>query len=457
MDGALFECQAWSEGRTSAQFLWILKTKPMGGILPKFTLSLSILTVGMLSLSPSASAAKASPQKAPVPVETSEPMDPIKYAGVWLSGKFSDIDKNFPVGKEFTLRRLESQGGGFQLSRQILEALRKGAKPGGRRLVNALAPDDYTPEAKAGKALVLACAINYEHVDSVRIGGVTKVMAEVGFDLVICDFTTRSVVVALPGRVMRTDVDSGVKASEQKKTQMLQFLYKEEVLKQFVKLAQNRGLEIMGLSAVGVTKVTFLDEAKKVLPEWMHEKSEDYIANVAGSNFYEGIGLPILPFSRGNELVFCSMQERLSDASEAAIKSNESGDGEHFTLKKPDYEVELVIPTFRTVTASSNAAGKLVQNCCYSRITVKKGEQIFYTAQHDGSVQNLVPKGSSDATPWLAYSDALNEMFYKGSKQIKSKLSGPRKKQDNPQLVIDPDALRNLFLDCAPWMLVGKQ
>jgi hypothetical protein len=151
--------------------------------------------------------------------------------------------------------------------------------------VDALAPNDYKPEAKAGKALVLACAINYEHVDGVRIGGITKVMAEVGFDLVICDFSTRAVVVALPGRVMLVDADPANNPSQQKKTQLLQRLYRESVLKQFVKLAQERGPEIIGLDAIGVTKVTVFDEAKKILPEWMKEKTENYFGNVAGSNF----------------------------------------------------------------------------------------------------------------------------------------------------------------------------
>lgn len=396
-----------------------------------------------------AKSVKAEPEAAPL-------LDPIKYGGVWLSGNFADADKNFPVGKAFTQRRLPGQGGSDDLAAEILQALRKAAKPGGRRLVDALAPNDYSPEAKAGKALVMACAINYEQVDALRIGGVTKVMAEVGFDLVICDFSTRAVVVALPGRVMLVDVDPSNKPSEQRKKMLLQRLYRESVLKQFVKLAQDRGPEIMGLSAAGVTKVTVFDEAKKVLPEWMKEKTENYFANVAGSNFYEGAGLPLLPFSRGNELVFCSMQENLSDASEAAIKSNESGGGERFTLKKPEYEVELVIPAFRTVTATATDAGKVVQNCAYSRITIKRGDQVVYTSQHDANVQNIVPRGSSEAVPWLAYSDALNDLFFKGSKQIKTKISGARKKQDNPQILIEPGELKNLFLDCAPWSLVGK-
>jgi hypothetical protein len=419
-------------------------------------LALQIIACALVVCSPSLSAAKPKADKAPEQTVDSTPLDPIKYGGIWLSGSLADADKNFPVGKLFTQRRIEGQGGSDDLASEILQALRKAAKPGGRRLVDALAPNDYKPEAKAGKALVLACAINYEHVDGVRIGGITKVMAEVGFDLVICDFSTRTVVVALPGRVMLVDVDPANNPSQQRKTQLLHRLYRESVLKQFVKLAQERGPEIMGLSAVGVTKVTVFDDAKKILPEWMKEKTENYFANVAGSNFYEGSGLPLLPFSRGSELVFCSMQQQLSDASEAAIKSNESGDGEHFTLKKPEYQLELVIPAFRTVTATSTDAGKVVQNCAYSRITIKKGEQTVYTSQHDANVQNIVPRGSSEAVPWLAYSDALNEMFLKGSKQIKSRYSGPRKKQDNPQILIEPDALKNLFVDCAPWSIVGK-
>jgi len=424
-------------------------------------LSVALTVIFWGSLTTNLPAAKADKSKeaskaATVEPEPTTPLDPIKYAGVWLSGSLADADKNFPVGKTFTQRRIEGQGGSDDLAGELLQALRKAAKPGGRRLVDALAPNDYTPEAKAGKALVMACAINYEQVDALRIGGVTKVMAEVGFDLVICDFSTRAVVVALPGRVMLVDVDPANNPSPQKKKLLLQRLYHESVLKQFVKLAQDRGPEIMGLSVAGVTKVTVFDEAKKVLPDWMKEKTENYFANVAGSNFYEGSGLPLLPFSRGNELVFCSMQEKLSDASEASIKSNESGEGEHFTLKKPEYEVELVIPAFRTVTATSTDAGKVVQNCAYSRITIKRGEQILYTSQHDANVQNIVPRGSSEAVPWLAYSDALNDLFFKGAKQIKTKISGARKKQDNPSLIIEPESLKNMFLDCAPWSIVGK-
>jgi len=380
-------------------------------------------------------------------------VDPIKYYGIWLSGKNSEADKNFPVGKKFAL----GLGNESTLSAEILQSIRKSQHSGGGRLVDAVAPDDYMPEAASGKALVMASAINYEEVESVEIGGVTKVMAEIGFNLVICDFSKRSVVVCLPGRIMRTDVAEGRSVTPAQKNAMLEKLYRDELPKQFIKMAGEHGPEIMGLDAIGVTKVTVFDDAKKVLPEWMMDKYEDYFGNVVGSNFYEGVGLPLLPFSKGNEMVFCNMKEGVSDASKVAIAgSGDSSDGISFTLKKPAYEVELVIPAFKTITATSNEVGKLVQNCSYARITIKHGDETIYTSQHDGSAQNLVPKGSSEKVPWLAYSDAVNEMFFKGGKKIKSLLSGEKKHQDNPLMVVEPSALKNLFVACAPWTLIHK-
>lgn len=382
------------------------------------------------------------------------PQTPIKYSGIWLTGTYADINKYFPVGKKHALQTGVS--GSNQVAKQLLAAIRKEAVPNGKRLIDAIAPDDYRPEAAAGKALVMACSINYEHVDSVEIGGVIKVMAEVGFDLVICDFSTRSVVVCLPGRVMRTDVSQTKNVSDAQKEKLLDQLYSNDLPAQFLKICKQHGPEIMGLEAAGVTKVTVFDDAMKVLPEHLKSRYESYFANVAASNFYEGTGLALLPYSRGSEMVFSMMQEDLSDATNSVINNEQSANGAVFNLKKPVYEVELTIPAFQTVAATSNAVGKVVQNCCYSRITIKKGSDTVYTSQHQGNVQNIIPKGSSEKVPWLAYSDALHEMFLSSSKKIKSQISGASKKQDNPLLIINPSGIKSVFVACAPWAILNK-
>jgi hypothetical protein len=392
----------------------------------------------------------------PTAAEPAEPLQPIAFSGVWLAGKYSEIGERFPIGKRFALSSAQGEGNA-ELSKSLLAALRSGSKPNGRRLVDAIAPDDYSPSTSGGQAFLMACAINYEHVDSVEIGGINKVMAEVGFDLIICDFANRAIVVTLPGRVMRTDVSPTAKVSDAKKAECLLALYKNEVVKQFVNLAKARGPEMFGIGTVGVTKVTLFDEAKAVLPDFLKDRYEEFFSNLVASNFYEGAGLPMTPFSRGSDMVFCGMRDGLSDAQKSLANSEqEKGGGMTFALHRPDYEVELVIPIFKTVTANSNAAGQLVQNCSYSRISIKRGDLMIYSSQHEANVQNLIPKGSSQKTPWLAYNDSLNELFFKSSKQIKAQIAGTEKKQDKPVLIVKPTLLREFFKECAPWTIVGK-
>jgi len=420
----------------------------------KIVVSFSVFLVFAICLFASLLVPSAFCQEASAPTQVSN-QTPIKYAGIWLTGRFIDADKYFPIGKKHTLKSGTQEGN--DVSKQILAEIRKEAVPNGKRLIDAIAPDDYMPEAAAGKALVMACSINYEHVDCVEIGGVNKAMAEVGFDLVICDFSTRSVVVCLPGRVIRTyDSETRIISNAQKE-EFLDRIYTKEMPAHFIKICKAHGPEIMGLDSVGVTKVTIFDEALSVVPDHLKDRFESYFANLAGSNFYEGVSLPLLPFSRGSEMVFCAMQQKLADSINSTINNEESADGVKFTLKKPLYEMELVIGAFKTVFASSlPGGGKVVQNCCISRITIKKGENIIYTSPHDGNEQNIIPKGSSEKTPWLAYSDALNQMFFTGSKKIKSFISASSKKQEKPLLIVNPSGIKGLFVDCAPWSIVNK-
>lgn len=410
-------------------------------------------------------------QKVQIPEEVGPPPDPIKWGGLWLSGQLSDIERDFPVGKDYTSRMVEGEGGSHQLSREMLKSLRSKSKPGGRRLVDALAPDDYSPRARSGKALVLACVITYEGVELLNhggSGGSNELEARLDFNLVLCDFSNRSVVAAIPGRLAGRYAPGGARAvtKEQQLNALRQLYWRtdkkqasqdRDLLERFTELACELGPEIAGLGRAGVTKVTVFDEARKVIPSHLRDIEEHFFSRLAGSNFYDGAKLPLIPLSRGNELVFCAMQEELSDASEQAIKSNEARDGVRFTLLKPEYEIELVIPAFRTVTVSSaKNIGKVVQDCCYARITIKRGDRIIYSAQHDANAQRILASGSPESGYWGSYYSALNLMFFEGAKQIKAKLAAQRKKQENPLLVIEPSDLREMFIDCAPWSIVGK-
>ena len=378
----------------------------------------------------------------------------IKYSGVWLTGSFKDIDRHFPIGKAHTLAF--GSGSGNELSKKILSLIRAEAVPGKGRLIDNIAPDDFRPEAAAGKSYVMACSINYEHVDCVEIGGVNKVMGEVGFDLVICDFSTRSVVVCLPGRVMYYDVTKSPSISEEQKASILNNIYSEKLPKEFLRICKAHGPEIIGLDSAGVTDVKLFDEAMAILPDHLQERYQSYFGNVAASNFYEATGMPLLPYSRGSEMVFCGMQENLVDATNSVINSEEGDQGQRFILKKPLYSVEIIIPAFQTTVATSNDIGKVVLNCSYARINILKGESTIYTSQHEGNVQNTIPHRSSNKTPWLAYSDSLNKMFLGAGKKIKAAMNGKNKEQESPRLLINSESIKKMFFDCAPWTLAAN-
>ena len=126
----------------------------------------------------------------------------IKFAGVWIRGNASDAAKVCPVGIKYAMGGGDDEGAAAY-SRKLLQKIRAKQKPGGLRLIDRVAPDDYLPQAGSGQALVMACAINYEITeDGVLPSGVTGCFGEIGFDLIICDFSDRQVIFSIPCRLV---------------------------------------------------------------------------------------------------------------------------------------------------------------------------------------------------------------------------------------------------------------
>lgn len=388
------------------------------------------------------------------------PQRPITFAGVWLSGRYADIEKDFPIGQDFTLKPLSSPGQGVNLSRQIYQAIetaKKNPKKGfkGGRLIEAVVTGDAedAPSAKLGNALVMACVINRETVDHLRIGGgstkaVNKSFAQVEFTLVIADFKQRSIFVALPGKA------EFVSAGEFSDQAALRRAYTDRLVMRFMEKMEATPSNIVGLDAIGVTSVSVRDEVKRMSSMQSPGRIEEYFGNIFGASAFDAVGMPVSPFSRGSNMVFCAMQEKLADASDLSVKAaKESGDGVSFTLKKPIYQVELNVVAYRNNTVSSQAGvGRVIQNCAYSRVTVKHGDEVIYTSQEDGNVMNRVPAGSEENKTWAAYLDATEKMFRASAQKIKSAASGKPANQKEPMLVKRPSEISEMFGACAPWV-----
>jgi hypothetical protein len=215
----------------------------------------------------------------------------------------------------------------------------------------------------------------------------------------------------------------------------------------------------VGLDAIGVTSVAVRDEVKQMSPMQSPGRIEEYFGNIFGASAFDAVAMPVSPFSRGSNMVFCAMQEKLADASDLSVKAaKESGDGVSFTLKKPVYQVELNVVAYRNNTVSSQAGvGRVIQNCAYSRVTVKHGDEVIYTSQEDGNVMNRVPAGSQENKTWAAYLDATEKMFKGAAQKIKSAATGKPANQKEPMLVKRPDELSEMFSACAPWVNLNSK
>ena len=357
----------------------------------------------------------------------------IAFGGIWLRGSKADALKNFPIGSRYAM-----QGGddkrAAEWSRKLLASLRKQQKPDGKRLVDRMAADDFQPQASSGRAMVMACAINYEHSETTMAAGSRKIFAEVGFDLILCNFADRNVVFTLPGRLQYVDLGSG----PEKSAAMLTDLYETELIAQFSKLATYKWSGNLAFSTVGISKITIFDEARKRFPDWMQEHPEEYYSQLLSSCFSESVGVPVTPFSRGQEAVYFGLREKLCDASTLESKriQEQSSDGVGFILKKPDYQLELVVPGFQEVIAQRTELGSTGQYCAYSRIIVKGADGAELSSEkYDGNVTSILTRGDSLQPVWLSSVDATGKMFTDAAGSIKKSKSS---------------ALKRMVAECAP-------
>jgi hypothetical protein len=453
---------------------------------------------------PSAPAQKEKPSTTPAvvdpgaPQSASEPQEPISFAGIWMAGPEQDWQRRFPIGKDLVMTRRtisEESAKSFELSKQLLGDLRRFQKqnPGGNRIVDALAEEGYQPKAERGSALVMACVLNYEYCFTRKVGrSLIQKFAEVSFDLVICDFSSLSVVATFPYRIERIGSSSDREADMLRQIYLgfenekltfgtpnptFQNKYKDNIpggalvearpatlREAFLNMAKTpvRGI---GFEKAAVRKVSVRDDARNALDPYFKPIAEEYFASMFSSNFcegttlrvknpqesdklkrryeYGGTGVACLPFSKGNEVVYSMLVDELADAFRVRLRARNEADSKNvaFSLGRPLYDINLVIPGFQTNPIPSG-----VQYCAYSRIELTIDGQTFYSKQHDG---NDIFSSGAERT-WAQYAAATNTMFFEAGHQILKAVGGSEIQRENPIQIVKTSPLRKFFLMCAP-------
>ena len=343
----------------------------------------------------------------------------IKWGGVWLRGSNADRDNFYPVGSQFALQALDEENSPMaeEYSAKLFKSLEVTATPGGGRILDRVQNIEYA-KASSGKALVMACAINYEFFERTKEAGENIVYAEVGFELLVSDFSTRSVVFALPGRLQYKDIWQGEKhiKSEIKK------IYKDRLPASFLELAKRKWDGGTSFQTLGFGKVDVWDDAKARMPAVFSERSEFFLSTLLASTFSKAIDIPVMPYSKGNEAIYTGLVvSTLEDTGSVTNKESSGPDKDvFFVLEKPSYTLDLVIPAFREARGGGDGVIDSSLHYAYARVILngEAGAAIF-NKKYDAGVRRVMVKGDKVRPLWLASWDATSKLYKAVAKDIK--------------------------------------
>lgn len=368
--------------------------------------------------------------------------DGVRFSGMWYYGTQNEeeIAAQFPVGHHYGDRR-EIREDGYSaevqsdLTKRLIEAMKAEMKPGGERLVDRLALEESNGSPRQENTWLVACAINYEHMETQELpylgGKVTKILTEVGFDVILCNFADRRIVAMLPGHIQLMDAVEGTEVSEERKRANLERLYDEMLLPEFMRIVKQPCSTFSPSYTIGIGEIAFGDELLRDTPEAVKPSITSYYSSLISAAFYEKLGVPVLPYSGGNEQVYCSMRENLSNVHElkrrAAVDTYEArregkAQGGSFVLKRPDCLLNIKLPKFMTQVARQvNKRQNELAFVAGCELSLQDMEgKVVFDNRVLGHVSALYTKNVNLGTPWIYYQAASWQMLMNAADEMKN-------------------------------------
>ncbi len=362
----------------------------------------------------------------------------LRFAGVWFYRTLNPeaVAKQFPVGQYYGGKRTTAddsvavKDAHSDLAKTIYAQMQSKKKAGGDRLLDHFADGDETMISSQSDALVVACALNYEHVEVQRLPlgnkTISKVLVEIGFDLVLCNFRDRRIVSIIPLRAQIVDAMDDI-PTEARKQALLKQLYETEVVRLFVEAAETPFNLETAPKTIGIGEITLHDKAMGKVPESLKDSIKTYYSSYICAAFCQEIGVSVLPYSGGNELLYYTMREQVDDAAQLDVQTalddaadaSATADGvKSFILKKPDYTIDIVIPDFQVQVLSKKKYQRNLGFVAACRITVKNGNKTIFTDKFIDSVQALYTYDVDLGVPWIYYQAATYKMLKNAAKKL---------------------------------------
>jgi hypothetical protein len=324
--------------------------------------------------------------------EPNDGNETVIYGGFAFAGRNDQVDAAYPYSYKFDTDTKPGSSALEEVSRNLIQKISLSLK------TTKIAFGDVD---KTSCPRVLALALTEERVLRESIGDFYKLVVQLGFEIIVLDFTDKKVVCSLPIFIELIDAKKS-EFSEQdivdRVASMVQGTESQlgEVMSR--KLAQLR-IRANDAQTLRVTSVTVGEKALPFLPESMRNSPTLYSQAVAqqfGSLLSSRANVALLPYAK--DAANSKMTLRFKD-----------GDAVQFKIPEPTYSILLDVKGFKKVLDKQTDAESLWIYGAWLGIKIIEpvGGNVFFETTVKYPVTKLVPASQKTVDEFPVVSEAL--------------------------------------------------
>lgn len=325
------------------------------------------------------------------------------YGGFAFAGNAGDLAANYPYSS-----KLDRPGGAetslFEVSLGRFFREKPETVSGVRVKFGVIQKEDPTP--------VLALAMTDEKVLQETLGGLHKLVVQLGFELLTLDFREMQVVSSIPIYLELIDAQKQEFTESDITSRIANMVTGKDSQLEVALTGKMQKIRIRSknVSTLQISSVKVGDKALPFLPELLRQKPAIFAQSVAqqfGSLLCAQAGVALLPYARDG--LNSRMALRFSDASSMQFK-----------IPSPTFAVALDVKGFKKVMDKKTDAESLWVYGAYLGIKVYEPEfnQVYLETTAKYPVAKVVPASQLTVDEFPVASEALKGAFLTGIELI---------------------------------------
>jgi len=258
----------------------------------------------------------------------------VKYSGFAFSGKYKDLNTNFPYTKRI-LDSSKDADGRTAFDKKLYEIFNNG-KADIKNFKLILTEDTKTK-------ISIAVAVTRERVDTIKFADCSKILASISLSIILLDFENMQVRSVYPFSFSRLDIiKDSAQTDEKSNSERIQKLFynmyfadDKSMLSELKKTLPSIKVNKDGKLSIKVVDVKIEDDFKSKLPDFYKNNISAYQSNIAqrfSEQLVKILNMPVLPYAK--DYLGAKMSISFSDAKTQDFIIPASSYGIDFTLRK---------------------------------------------------------------------------------------------------------------------------